>query len=192
LRKSIQLYLVLFVGLFLLAFLASFSAKSLPSRSAWNERYTVEEVVRGLEYVKELKRDVNPEADFIRLGRAFTAAQEAYELPALFLVSIGWHESRYKTEDVGTLGEVGIMQVGPMGRTDERCRDACGEMVALEDQIMCGACWLRVNVQWCKDHNRGFNGYATGKCDPKSEKAKSKIRRRYNLWKKTHDHVRSK
>lgn len=113
-----------------------------------------------------------------QLAKAYKTSAKDYEVPISLLVTIGYRESVFKTDEKGTRGELGIMQVGSYGRY--RCK--CLNMSSIPTQIACGACWLRMNKDWCGSWEKAVCAYISGKCTAKSPKLKNKLRRRLQLW----------
>jgi len=155
------------------------------------ERYTLEETQEALDHVIDKKiRWLKPEqVNRPALADAFFEAQNRFELPSLVLISIGYYESKYLLDAVGDGGRsVGIMQVGVKGR--RRCREYCGNMKTEHEQILCGGCWLRENIDWCKTFERGLTGYACGRCRSYYARTKNAVQRRFRLWYDLHDRVK--
>lgn len=180
-----------FIGLLILVFLLfSIWVDSAHSREirdlSGDIRYSLEETRQALVYAKET-RDTWAKLDIEKLANAFFETQEEYSLPSLFLISIGWHESRYRLGAEGKLKELGIMQVAPRGR--RICSVACGAMATEREEVRCGGCWLQENIKWCKTFRKGFNGYATGKCNPPMLRSKQRIVKRFYLWRSLDNYV---
>lgn len=119
-------------------------------------------------------------------AQALDKGAAEYDLPVLLLAGMAYRESVYRPNEVGPAGELGIMQVGRMGR--RKCRKVCGEMKTASEHINCGACWLRKGVDWCHTLERGVTAYAGGVCKPKpkrvikAKRIKRVVRIRFNLW----------
>lgn len=163
------------------------------SKTSAPERYTLEETQHALEHTIDKKipqfdpEDVNAPV----MAEAFFEAQNRFEIPSLFLVSIGFYESKYLLNAIGDGGRsIGIMQVGTKGR--RRCREYCGDMKTEHEQILCGGCWLRENIDWCKTFERGFMGYVCGRCKSFRTRTKWAVQQRFKLWYVLHDEIRSK
>lgn len=162
------------------------------ARPAEQDWYSLEETHKALEYVieKKIPKRCASKISISKTSQAFFDAQNAFNVPSIFLVSIGYYESKYSLKAVGDGGKsVGIMQVGKRGRW--RCRKYCGLMQTENEQIMCGGCWLRKNIEWCKTLNRGFVGYASGRCLPSTRRVKNVVQRRFRLWYHLNDNVRN-
>ena len=147
------------------------------------ERYTLYETRTALEYVidhqiPQLKpEDVNASLQ----SKAFFEAQNTFDVPSFMLITIGYYESKYLINAIGDAGRsVGIMQVGPKGR--RRCVEYCGDMTTEYQQIMCGGCWLRENINWCGSFERGVTGYACGRCKSKYARTQNAVQRRFEMW----------
>jgi hypothetical protein len=122
-------------------------------------------------------------ADYAYLWQVVLAldeAGEAYDLPVLLMASMIYKESTYKDDGVGPAGELGLMQVGKMGR--RKCRSVCGSLSTPEEHILCGGCWLRAGIDWCGSLEGGLNAYAGGKCYPSGSRTQTAVRIRHKLW----------
>lgn len=146
--------------------------------------YTETEIRAALTHIIEGKL-TRTDPDYEALSMSFSAAQQEFKIPALLLVSMGRYESEYRTNVRGKRGEIGILQVGKQGR--RRCRQYCGRNKTEYEQIMCGGCWLRENVKWCKTLEKGLTAYACGKCKPTNARTRNAVQRRFNLWYRLHD-----
>lgn len=152
--------------------------------------YSLEQTNAAVHYVIDKKipqfepEDVNAPV----LAEAYFEAQNKFKVPSLFLVSIGFYESKYLTGALGDGGRsVGIMQVGVQGR--RRCAEYCGEMKTEHQQILCGGCWLRENIDWCGSLESGLTGYACGRCKSHYARTKNAVSRRFKLWYDLHDEI---
>ncbi|MDD5542850.1 MAG: hypothetical protein PHX83_06715 [Acidobacteriia bacterium] len=114
---------------------------------------------------------------------------EKYDVPADLLLAMAYRETVYKMDTVGKRGELGLMQVGSLGR--RHCAKACGAMVTASEQMDCGACWFDHGRKWCGgDIRLGLNVYASG--PPCKASAPATIRAtfwRYRVWRKIHEMV---
>lgn len=173
-----------------LAAIAIFGAVVLlgGSRPAMRNQYSLEETQKAIEYViaKKIPERYASKISIPKMSQAFYTAQNTFDVPSIFLISIGYYESKYSLGAVGDGGKsIGIMQVGKRGR--RICREHCGLMKTENEQILCGGCWLRKNIDWCGTLNRGFTGYASGRC---SAQIKNIVRKRFRLWYYLDDNVR--
>ena len=116
---------------------------------------------------------------------SFFEAQNTFDIPALLMVSMGYRESKYKINDIGKRGEIGVMQVCKMGI--KKCKEYCGEMETANEQIMCGGCWFKHGIDWCGSLEGGLNAYLSGKCKPKYVKTFRVRNIRYRIWIKLHE-----
>ena len=98
------------------------------------------------------------------LAEQFLEGARHFDLPWELGVTIGYNESVYRLDENGTRGEIGIMQVGPLGK--RYCKDYCGKMETPKEQIYCGYCWFKYGHDFCKDENleKGLTAYASGDC----------------------------
>lgn len=124
-----------------------------------------------------------------KIVNQFKESSETFDLPVELLLVIGYKESKFKMNDVGPYGEVGIMQVCPMGIRS--CKEYCGEMKTIKEQIDCGSCWLDKGRKWCGDIKKGLSAYMTGKCKL-SRRATWKYNKRIELWNKIKEKVGKK
>ena len=157
------------------------------------KRYKLHEIQTTLSHVMKTKvRKVDRrKIDVPAVSEAIREAQNKFEVPGLLLIAIGYYESRYQISAIGDQGRSkGILQVGPMGR--RRCREHCGTMTTEYEQIMCGGCWLRENINWCGSLERGLNGYAWGKCRAIYASTKNAVQRRFQMWYNLHDDLYDK
>lgn len=141
--------------------------------------YTETEIRAALTHVIENKL-TRTDPDYEALTMGFSAAQKRFKIPALLLVSMGRYESEYRTNVYGSRGEIGILQVGKQGR--RRCRQYCGRNKSEYEQIMCGGCWLRESVNWCKTLKKGLIAYACGECKASNARTRNAVQRRFDLW----------
>lgn len=111
------------------------------------------------------------------ISKSFVIVSREYKLPTFLLVSIGYNENVFRTKGTGPDGELGIMQVGSLGR--EKC--AC-DMETPHGQIDCGACWLKQGINWCGDLVSGFYAYVSGKCRSNHPNVIRVVQSRFNDW----------
>lgn len=175
------------VTLFILAAVMLLCA-SKPDPDEW---YTLGEIRVTLDRVisTKVRKIDRRKIDVPAVALAMYTAQNQFRVPGLLLIPMGFYESKYLTSAIGDQGKSqGILQMGKMGR--RRCRDHCGDMRTEHEQIMCGGCWLRENITWCKTLQRGLNGYAGGKCKAIYASTKNAVQRRFTMWYNLHDEVR--
>ena len=112
-----------------------------------------------------------------RTAQALADAAMAYDLPPELLARVAYYESRYRTDRIGDDGRSwGLLQVGPRGR--RVCRAVCGTMTTVEEQAMCGACWLDAGRSWCGSLVGGVTAYACGRCTPTGPRCRAAVERR--------------
>lgn len=112
--------------------------------------------------------------------KAFNAAGEKYDLPVLLMVGMTYRESVYRRNTIGKDGEIGLMQVGKMGR--RHCANECSKLGNPHSDIHCGACWLRAGVDWCGTLRGGVTAFACGECKPTTIRARRAVNIRFRLW----------
>lgn len=117
------------------------------------------------------------------IREAAILAGTSYGFDPDLLLGIAYRESVFDIGRVGKRGEIGLMQVGSLGR--RYCREVCGKNETPEEQMLCGACWLDYGVKFCGgDLRRGLNVYASGKCDARSVGTARAVHWRYRVWRK--------
>lgn len=77
-----------------------------------------------------------------------------FNQPPLLITGMMYRESVFRTTEIGPGGELGLLQVGPMGI--RKCKAYCGKMETIKEQVDCGTCWLDMGVKWCKSLEGGF------------------------------------
>lgn len=104
----------------------------------------------------------------------YTAGTEE-GLPETLLPTIAYLESSFRSDAVGKLGEVGLVQVH--GEAKNGC-----DLETQLGQLRCGAKWLRKAYDACGNWRGAMTMYATGKCATKKERIKRMISYRMRLW----------
>lgn len=156
------------------------------------QKLTPEIVARCIYWCVENVTIANPAKDDpdyrLQISKEFIEASEYFDVPVLAMVGMGYRESVFKPDEVGPGGELGVMQVGSLGRS--YCFEYCGTMETTRQQIFCGGCWFKYGLGRCKGIiEDGFTVYVRGKCKPKQfEDPKERKNARYvtkvrmNLW----------
>lgn len=113
----------------------------------------------------------------IELVRAFDAAALDVDLDVGLLLSIGYHESAFKADAKGKIGEVGIMQTHGLALVGQ-------DVSTLKGQVLAGARWLRKCVDKCGTIEKGLALYASGyTCDPNEAPGITRVvQSRVKLW----------
>jgi hypothetical protein len=123
----------------------------------------------------------------IEIADAIDAAAHEYDVPALLLVAMAWHESKFRVDilslkKIGALGERGILQTGPHAVRDGHCNTT-----TIQGQAKCGARWLSLARRRCGgDVERGLALYASGHtCDKtKNKRLLWRVNARLRLWRR--------
>ena len=145
----------------------------------------VEAIEKGITWLarNEPHCKVNKDKNYMKkIALQTLESSEAFNLPPLLVASMQWKESRFYTNRKGTRGELGLMQVGKEGRT--KCKEYCGEMETIKEQLDCGACWFGMGIEWCGSLEGGLSAYICGKCKPLYYKSKQSFNSRMKLWSK--------
>lgn len=151
----------------------------------YSRRYSIEET-RELIVLTAKRRGIKnlPAERIDALMSAFYDSQKLFDVPSGLLIAMAGFESDFRPHVIGSRGEQGVLQVGKMGR--RVCAEFCGTMSNAWEQVSCGACWLRKNIDHCGSLHDGLTGYASGKCSAEAsnnpERVKLVVRRRLNEW----------
>jgi hypothetical protein len=119
----------------------------------------------------------------MELAIAFREAGELFGIPKELLAAMAYRETVFRPGEVGRAGELGLLQVGKLGRRSKACRDYCGEVTTIKGGALCGACWLADGRRMCGSLERGLNAYVSGRCKP-SVRAGRVAQIRIKLWRK--------
>ena len=117
-----------------------------------------------------------------RIGDAIDAAARSYNVPPLLLVAMAHHETRFLAHRIGrSHGERGILQVH--GTARHNCN-----LETVEQQLDCGARWLRGRIDHCGSIEGGLTAYACGRCKAaKKSRCNKAVQRRLRLWRRLTD-----
>lgn len=113
-----------------------------------------------------------------QLVKAFDAASLDVDLDVGLLISIAYHESAFKSNARGRIGEVGIMQTHGLALIGQ-------DVSTIDGQIKAGARWLRRCVDECGGSiERGIALYASGyTCEPDAAPGiRRVVASRVRLW----------
>lgn len=112
-------------------------------------------------------------------------AAERCNVPPLLLTVIAKRESSFDPEAVGSLGEIGILQVHGLAAKD------C-DLSTVDGQLACGASWLRKSFDKCGTWDRAIAAYAAGYCTaPKNSRLFKLVFSRFRQWQRAEDAIGS-
>ena len=83
-----------------------------------------------------------------------------YDVDPLLVAVCVSMESSWRVNAIGTIGEIGLMQIHPGNK--KALKDI--DMSTGDGQIQAGVRWLAECIDHCGDTRRGLNAYATGSC----------------------------
>ena len=109
--------------------------------------------------------------DRIELAAEIIEAANRYSLDPYLVLQTAIAESGLYTNIEGTgLGEVGIMQLHGTALTS--CKH---DMNTRQGQLLCGARWLRINLDRCGSVTGAITGYISGSCFARTETTQGKV-----------------
>lgn len=109
------------------------------------------------------------------LAVAVVEASRAYDLDPLLLLTWAFFESSLRPASVGALGEVGLMQL------HGAAADGC-DLSTVAGQALCGAAWMRRQIDACGSLVGGLTAYASGSCRVRTERTRHMIDMRLKRW----------
>jgi len=112
----------------------------------------------------------------LELSADIVNAARIYNVPPILLTVISFKESSFRTTAEGKIGEKGLTQVH--GLAARGC-----DLSTRHGQLQCGARWLSVSLQMCKNWPDAVSAYACGGCIPPTKKVKKIVQRRIDMWK---------
>ena len=105
-----------------------------------------------------------------KLTDEIMTAAEAYDVDACELTLLAFWESSLDEHARGGIGEEGILQLhGAAASTCDHDR------TTRAGQLLCGARWLSLCYQKCGDTRGALTMYASGSCNPRTERTKQRI-----------------
>jgi soluble lytic murein transglycosylase-like protein len=99
------------------------------------------------------------------LAPVLASEAHAAGVPVELVARIAAHESSYRQDARGARGEVGVMQINPVGRAVQWCRGELGALADLRANVRCGVRLLRVALDRCGgDWGKAATQYNGGAC----------------------------
>ncbi len=155
-----MLHILCFLIVFILA---------MPAQAEMSEAEVSKAILQLLKYVPRHKLRRNPE-ELQRFSLAVLDAAQRADVKASAIVATAYAESTFSKGRRGKIGELGVMQLH--GRAQwSYCRKVENRNInrrIIEDQLICGAHWLRLSINKCnKTYYQGFSRYMTKRtCKP--------------------------
>ena len=135
-------------------------------------------IVKLLKYVPnhKLRKDKNYLHEF---SKALIFAANKANIPVALVIMTAYRESTFKTDMVGNIGELGIMQLHGLAQW-RHCKKIEGRKINrkdYKDQLICGSHWLRYSIDLCDgSYYQGISSYMTkNTCKPKRGSKLSRI-----------------
>ena len=110
------------------------------------------------------KRAIDLIPEILRVGKKYNVC------PIMITITIS-HESSFKSDVVGAIGEIGLMQVHGVAAKGFNLKK-------VRDQLEAGTRTLKMGLQRCDDVQEVFNYYMTGNCNVATGGSK----RRYKIY----------
>jgi hypothetical protein len=108
--------------------------------------------------------------DRIELAAEIIEAANRYNLDPYLVFQTAIAESGLYTDIEGPGGEIGIMQLHGAALTT--CKH---DMDTRQGQLLCGARWLRINLDRCGSITGAITGYISGSCFARTETTQGKV-----------------
>jgi hypothetical protein len=176
--KFLQSPYSIFMILALLSLLAAAVCIAIPRPAEPAEPDPIVKMINRLDHAPSRTLKKNGPGWQLKFSESYQKYANKYRVPDRLLVSITFHESNFLQGVKGDHGRSwGLMQVGPYGR--KKCK--CENMKTYDDEIKCGACWLRAGVDWCGDLNKGLTAYVCGHCTTKLNRTLKKVHSRLRI-----------
>lgn len=168
---------------------------ALPAQAEMSEAEVSKVILQLLKYNHKHKLRKKPE-ELKRFSLAVLDAAQRADVKAAAIIATAYAESTFSKSRRGKIGELGVMQLHGKAQWSycRKVEDRKINRYIIEDQLICGAHWLRLSINTCnKTYYQGFARYMTKKtCKPKRRTRLQRVvlRRLRIMWNIQNDKIK--